>query len=1048
MTNLDEFAVQAVRQAPHSPSSLWCDPLPLRSMRLLAVVFIAFLATSLLPACGGGGDQDPEPTARRLEATRPSESAVRPPSTTADTAATPQGTLVNGGTVTSTIATAGEAHSYLFAAESGQSVLLSAVRTSGNLNPWIRVYRPNGTYESGSYAQLVAQLSFTASSTGTYTVVISDGSGSTANTGGYEIHYVRTPGANEQGELINAGIRVGEIDLGDLDSFTFSAESGQSVLLSAVRTSGNLNPWIRVYRPNGTYESGSYAQLVAQLSFTASSTGTYTVVISDGSGSTANTGGYEIHYVRTPGANEHGQLINARTQVGEIGLGDIDSFTFWADSGQAVLLSAVRTSGNLNPWIRLYLPDGRYATGAYSQVVAGFPFIASSTGIYTVVVSDGSGSIANTGGYELRFVRAPGPSASEHGGLIEGGARSEKITAGDIDTFMLYASQGTRIDLTITRLSGTVQPYLRLLNPAGTQVATHFSSTGNGSLSHTANAEGIYLVIVTDGSASGALTGEYKLGMNSTQQGFSYAALGDSFSSGEGLGTYTYSSGEAADCHRSSIAYPTLLKLNDWPNPLSSSNGAHFNFLACSGATTMNMNPNGTGQYGEPPQLDADNAVDATRDLVTLTIGGNDAQFSLIATICYESLLTDCPSERPYLRLGDSRTLQQLGELWVNQAVQSAQDIYTFIRGRAPNAFILAGDYPLLFGTQPTCATSFTEPEREFVRNMQERLNEGLRQAAIASGINFVSVVDIFAGHGRCDTSDPWLFGLDLSQAIPGGQAFDHQPQALHPTKRGHQAYASKFNTVLAEAGLPRATLNGVRASFFNPSPSGKAARAVSESYPRSIEPLPTMGNLSIALDGVSIWCDRVRGLVGSGSTVRLRGDGFLPLASVSLSVIVAGQNMSLGTASAAGNGVLDTLVVVPAGISSGVMISFEALGAGSGGAGRLLVGLARVEPSVTVDTDGDGIPDICDNCSARPNADQRDTDLDGYGNVCDADFDNNGIVNTLDLAKLKASFGQRGDDKAVDLDGNYIVNTQDLAIFKSLFGKPPGPAFKKPGPN
>ena len=49
-------------------------------------------------------------------------------------------------------------------------------------------------------------------------------------------------------------------------------------------------------------------------------------------------------------------------------------------------------------------------------------------------------------------------------------------------------------------------------------------------------------------------------------------------------------------------------------------------------------------------------------------------------------------------------------------------------------------------------------------------------------------------------------------------------------------------------------------------------------------------------------------------------------------------------------------------------------------------------------DEDDDGIPDAEDNCTEVPNADQRDTNLDGYGNLCDADLNNDDIVNFGDL--------------------------------------------------
>ena len=48
-------------------------------------------------------------------------------------------------------------------------------------------------------------------------------------------------------------------------------------------------------------------------------------------------------------------------------------------------------------------------------------------------------------------------------------------------------------------------------------------------------------------------------------------------------------------------------------------------------------------------------------------------------------------------------------------------------------------------------------------------------------------------------------------------------------------------------------------------------------------------------------------------------------------------------------------------------------------------------------DTDGDGIDDSADNCVSVSNADQVDTDLDGIGNTCDADDDNDGVIDTQD---------------------------------------------------
>lgn len=88
----------------------------------------------------------------------------------------------------------------------------------------------------------------------------------------------------------------------------------------------------------------------------------------------------------------------------------------------------------------------------------------------------------------------------------------------------------------------------------------------------------------------------------------------------------------------------------------------------------------------------------------------------------------------------------------------------------------------------------------------------------------------------------------------------------------------------------------------------------------------------------------------------------------------------------------------------------------------------------VPIDSDVDGIADAADNCPLTANPNQRDTDGDGYGNVCDADLNNDGVVNVVDLARFKFVFGQ--SDADADFNGDGIVNVVDLALLKSLFGQ------------
>lgn len=95
------------------------------------------------------------------------------------------------------------------------------------------------------------------------------------------------------------------------------------------------------------------------------------------------------------------------------------------------------------------------------------------------------------------------------------------------------------------------------------------------------------------------------------------------------------------------------------------------------------------------------------------------------------------------------------------------------------------------------------------------------------------------------------------------------------------------------------------------------------------------------------------------------------------------------------------------------------------------------------VDTDGDGIPDASDNCTLVANADQRDTNGDGFGNICDPDLNDNGFVNAADQAILRSRLGTADPD--ADLDGNGVVNAADIGILRPYLGQPPGPSGVAP---
>ena len=122
-------------------------------------------------------------------------------------------------------------------------------------------------------------------------------------------------------------------------------------------------------------------------------------------------------------------------------------------------------------------------------------------------------------------------------------------------------------------------------------------------------------------------------------------------------------------------------------------------------------------------------------------------------------------------------------------------------------------------------------------------------------------------------------------------------------------------------------------------------------------------------------------------------------------------------------------------------------------GGGYFFYNLDDFTTARAADTDNDGITNSADNCTNVPNGNliadagghsQWDTNGDGYGNVCDADLNNDGFVNCTDLALFRAAFGTANAN--ADFNGNGgTVNFADLALFRARFGLPPGPSGLHP---
>ncbi|MGW4682081.1 SGNH/GDSL hydrolase family protein [Micromonospora taraxaci] len=231
-----------------------------------------------------------------------------------------------------------------------------------------------------------------------------------------------------------------------------------------------------------------------------------------------------------------------------------------------------------------------------------------------------------------------------------------------------------------------------------------------------------------------------------------YVALGDSYSSGVGAGSYTSESGS---CQRSTNAYPALYNTNVRP--------ASYRSVACSGATTTSV---------VNTQL---SALSATTTLVSVSVGGNDVGFANIMTTCVLYGTTECVNA---VQTAENKARADLGNLLAT--------VYSGIRTRAPSARVVVVGYPVFYQLGTTCL-GLSATSRAKINEGINLVDDIIRSSALAAGFTFADVRSQFVGHQLCSYGEKWLHALNITNI---GVSY-------HPTAAGQTSgYYPVFRSV------------------------------------------------------------------------------------------------------------------------------------------------------------------------------------------------------------------------------------------------------------
>lgn len=253
-----------------------------------------------------------------------------------------------------------------------------------------------------------------------------------------------------------------------------------------------------------------------------------------------------------------------------------------------------------------------------------------------------------------------------------------------------------------------------------------------------------------------------------------YVALGDSYSAASGV--LPLDPMAPPECLRSTRNYPHVI---------AEKTGAKLTDVTCGAADTTHY---ASSQYpGVKPQLDA---LSASTDLVTMTIGGNDSGVFINA-------IAECGSAG-VLALGMGSPCQNMygssfEDTIRNTTYPSLVTALEAVRSKASNAKVAILSYPWITPKTDGCFPQMPVAKGDipYLRSLQTTLNDAVKRAAAVTGVTYVDLNGVSEGHDACKPIgtrwvEPVLLGTN--------------PVIVHPNALGESKMAEQTIEVLARA--------------------------------------------------------------------------------------------------------------------------------------------------------------------------------------------------------------------------------------------------------
>ncbi len=304
--------------------------------------------------------------------------------------------LENGSETVSSVAV-GAFAIFPFDVEVAGTVRVSVGEINSGAEPVLEVFDTNGDMVGSDSSITDGLVQFTTNQSGRFTAVVSEGSGDELLD--FRVRVLTVPGnpvliAGRDAELGNGDEAVSTIAVGAFAIFPFDVDATGTVRVSVGEINSGAEPFLQVFDTNGDLVGIDSSTTSGLIQFTTSQTGTFTAVVSEGSGDELLD--FRVRILTIPGnpsliPGRDALLVDSTQVVSTVPVGTFAVFPFQIGTPGTVLVSVGETNTVAEPFLDVFDRHGDLVASNSSTTNAMVQFFTLQTGTFTAIVSDSGG---------------------------------------------------------------------------------------------------------------------------------------------------------------------------------------------------------------------------------------------------------------------------------------------------------------------------------------------------------------------------------------------------------------------------------------------------------------------------------------------------------------------------------------------------------------------------------------------------------------------------------------------------------------------------------